>query len=50
MKDLLVALSAVTLQLTACGGGADPVSQTTDFVDHTKGEVNAAPDEAQVDA
>jgi hypothetical protein len=50
MKHLLVALSAITLLLAAYGGGADPVFQTTDFVDHAPGEVSDAPDEAPVDA
>ena len=50
MKHLLVALSAVTLLLTACGGGADPVFHTTDFVDHAPGEVNDAPDQVPADA
>jgi len=40
MKHLLVAV--VMLLLTACGGGTDPVFQTTDFVDHAPGELNDA--------
>ena len=40
MKHLLVVV--VMLLLTACGGGADPVFQTSDFVDQAPGELNDA--------
>ena len=46
MKHLLVAVSAAALLLTACGGGADPVFQTNDFIDHAPGELNDAPGDA----